>query len=63
MKNKKEYMTPRLTVVAFAAEHGYAGSGSPLFGFFQIFDGSDEQQTQESWSEHGTWNSDGDSFF
>lgn len=64
MKGKKVYTAPQLTVVALKAERGYSASaGSPLADFFQLFDGSDESQTQESWSEHSTWGSSGDSFF
>lgn len=64
MKNKKEYIAPQLTVVTFKNERGYgASNGTPLADFFQLFDGNDEQQAQESWSEHSTWGSSGDSFF
>lgn len=61
---KREYTTPQLTVVSFKAERGYAVSGTPLTGFLELFDSNtSESQTQESWTEHDTWNSSGDNFF
>lgn len=64
MKRKKEYIAPQLMVVTFKNEHGYgASNGTPLTDFFQLFDGNDEHQTQESWSEHSTWDNSGSNFF
>ena len=61
---KKEYIAPQLTVVSFKSERGYAMSnGTPLADFFQLFDCADEQQVQESWTEHSTWDNSGDNFF
>ena len=61
---KKQYTAPQLAVVTFKAECGFAiSNGSPLAGFFQLFDGTDGQQTQESWSEHDTWDNSGSNFF
>ena len=39
-------------------------SGTPVTGFLELFDRETaEAQTQESWSEHGTWDNSGDNFF
>lgn len=60
---KKKYTAPQLTVVRFKIEKGYVNSGSPMTGFLQLYDGEQETQTQESWSDHSTWSSDGNGFF
>lgn len=61
---KQTYIAPLLTVVSFKTEKGFAQSGGiPLIGFLQIFDREEEMKTQESWSEHSTWSSNGDGFF
>lgn len=64
MKTKKQYTAPRLTRADFRMEQGFAISvGTPMPSYFELFDGMDETQSQESWSEHSTWSSDGDNFF
>ncbi len=64
MNDKKQYIAPQLTVVTFKTERGYVASGTPVTGFLELFDRETaEAQTQESWSEHGTWDNSGDNFF
>ncbi len=62
MNTKKQYTPPTLTVVAFKAEQGYAGSNSKmmLFSLFSALEGSPNvPNSQESWSDEqnlfGTW--------
>ncbi len=61
--DKQQYTAPELTIVQFRVERGFNTSGTPLEGFMQLFDVEYEERTQETWSEHSTWGSDGDNFF
>ena len=61
MKSKK-YITPTLTVVAFKAEQGFAGSGAETkFLDLSIFKSKEgyNDQAQQSWQEEegffGSW--------
>jgi hypothetical protein len=56
MKQKKEYIAPRLVIVKFVIESGYTDSQ-----FRTIPIGTDEESI-ENYSMHTTW-SDGDNFF
>ena len=56
MKRKK-YITPTLTVVAFKAEQGFAGSGPETkFLDLSIFESKDgyNGQAQQNWEESGS---------
>ncbi len=57
MKSKK-YITPTLTVVAFKAEQGFAGSGNAekMFLDFSLFESKDgyNNQAQQNWEESGS---------
>lgn len=61
--DKQQYTAPELTVVQFRVEQGFTGSNTPMESLMLLFDMENETRQQESWSEHSTWNSDGDSFF
>lgn len=52
MKRKK-YITPTLTVVAFKAEQGFAGSGETKFLDLSIFEPKEgyNDQAQQNWQE------------
>jgi len=53
MDKKNQYIAPKLTVVSFTLEHGYAASGLRLFQdhvlFEQDYDPSYNTQAQEKW--------------
>ena len=48
MKDKKEYIAPRLTVVTFKMERGYATSSLRISQIF-LSENADMMSNQESW--------------
>ncbi len=61
--NKKAYIQPKITVVTFAVERGYANSMTLTSLLFPYDEMSETTQAAESFSSHGTWTNDGDNHF
>ncbi len=61
--NKKAYIQPKITVVTFAVERGYANSMTLTSLLFPYDEMSETTQASESFLSHDTWTNDGDNHF
>lgn len=55
-REKKQYITPLLTVVTFRTERGYALSGIGLAETFNLPDGADSQEAWQADNTYSTYN-------
>ena len=69
MKTRRQYITPKLTVVSFKTEHGYALSGetlgNPLDGFIELMmpeEGNSYHET-ETFNQRTGWGRSDNSFW
>ena len=60
---KKPYTQPKITVVTFAVERGYADSFALTSLLFKDYEMNETTQAAESFSSHGSWTNDTDHFW
>jgi hypothetical protein len=58
MENRNKYESPKLTVVTFKAEYGYAGSDVKLYQ-----PAGSPNSPMEGYEKHGSWTSGSNSFW